>query len=331
MRRACLTGLAPAVLIGLAVAPAADAASCGKPVFRDPNTVVTCKAVGVEQSFTVPPGVRRVRVIATGAGGGNGSDVVTCSGFIPTPPCTSVYPGGHGGVATIASADLRVSPGRKLYVDVGGIGGTQQGPPAGAGGFNGGASGGALTRGNGFSNYLSGGGGGGGGASDVRTCSSSRRSCNTLASRLIVAAGGGGGGGAVSFTQFPGDGGFGGGVLGVSADGANADGGAGAIGGGGATHTAGGAAGSTGAAPGVRGTGGSGAGVGDVSREGGGGGGGGGVFGGGGGSAGIASDNFYAGGAGGGGGSSFGPRGTRFSQAATLEPGLVRFVYLRAR
>src|SRR5204863_27549 len=101
----------------------------------------------------------------------------------------------HGGVATIASADVTVKAGRRLFVLVGGLGTTQQAGTPGAGGFDGGASGGALRFGNGFGNYVSGGGGGGGGASDVRTCSVSSRSCDTLASRLIVAAGGGGGGG----------------------------------------------------------------------------------------------------------------------------------------
>ncbi|MEA2139841.1 MAG: hypothetical protein QOG56_2991 [Solirubrobacteraceae bacterium] len=322
------TALAPALLSGALLAPEAQAA-CSEPVFRNPNTVVDCRATGAEQTFRVPAGVRTVRVIAIGGGGGDGSFSAICTGFVPTPPCTDVGPGGHGGLGAIASADLRVRPGRMLYVLAGGRGVTQQGPAAGTGGFNGGASGGVLHLGRGFSNYLSGGGGGGGGASDVRTCSSSDRSCRTLASRLLVAGGGGGGGGDVSFgSGFAGEGGAGGAIAGEVADGSAPDGGAGGKGGSGATATAGGSAGSADAASGSAGAGGHGADFGEVSERGAGGGGGGGVFGGGGGSSGA---NASTPGAGGGGGSSFGPRGTRFANAARLEPGSVRFVYLTRR
>lgn len=260
LRRAVLAACLASALGGAgARAPVAQAA-CSKPVFHDPNTVVDCPAAGAEQSFVVPRGVRKVRVIAIGGGGGAGSDSVVCTGgFLPAPPCSSVGPGGRGGVGTIASADLRVQPGRTLYVLAGGRGATQQGPAGGAGGFNGGASGGLLRQGRGFSNYLSGGGGGGGGASDVRTCAILDRSCDSLASRLLVAAGGGGGGGDVSFgTGGDGEGGVGGGVRGESADGSAPDGGAGGPGGLGATRTAGGGAGIA-AAPGSAGAGGRGA------------------------------------------------------------------------
>lgn len=316
--------LAPTLLAAALLSPQAEAA-CSKPRFKDPNTVVDCRATGAEQTFRVPAGVRTVHVIAIGGGGGDGSFSATCTGFVPTPPCTNVGPGGRGGLGAIASANLRVRPGRTLYVLAGGRGVTQQGPAAGTGGFNGGASGGVLRLGRGFSNYLSGGGGGGGGASDVRTCSTSARTCNTLASRLVVAAGGGGGGGAVSFGHgFAGEGG--GGV--ADPDGSAPDGGAGGQGGSGATATAGGSAGSAAAASGTAGAGGHGADFGDVSEQGAGGGGGGGLFGGGGASAG---GDAMTPGAGGGGGSSLGPRGTRFANAARLEAGSVRFVYLTRR
>ena len=326
-RRVFAAALGPALLCAALAAPQAEAA-CSKPVFKDPNTVVDCKATGTEQRFRVPAGVRTVRVIAIGAGGGDGSFSATCTGFVPTPPCTNVGPGGRGGVGAIVSAGVRVTPGRTLYVLVGGRGVTQQGPAAGTGGFNGGASGGVLRLGNGFGNYLSGGGGGGGGASDVRTCSISVRSCNTLASRLIVAAGGGGGGGDTSFGKgFAGEGGAGGGPVGADADGSAPDGGAGGQGGHGASAKAGGGGGAA-ARAGSAGLGGNGADFGDVSSQGAGGGGGGGLFGGGGGSAGA---DLSTPGAGGGGGSSFGPRGTRYAAAARLEPGSVRFVYLTRR
>jgi hypothetical protein len=313
-----------------AALPASQAeAACSKPVFKDPNTFVDCRAIGAEQTFRVPAGVRKLHIIATGGGGGDGSFSAVCTGFVPTPPCTDVGPGGRGGVGAIASGDLLVRPGRTLYVLAGGRGVTQQGPAAGTGGFNGGASGGILRLGNGFSNYLSGGGGGGGGASDVRTCSISDRSCKTLASRLIVAAGGGGGGGDVSFgSVFAGAGGSGGGVLGDTPDGSAPDGGAGGQGGSGASARAGGSAGSAAGAAGSAGVGGHGADFGQVSEQGAGGGGGGGLFGGGGGSAGA---DRSTPGAGGGGGSSVGPRGTRFAHAARLEPGSVRIVYLSRR
>jgi hypothetical protein len=318
--------LAPALLCAALAAPQAEAV-CSKPVFKDPNTFVDCKATGAEQRFRVPAGVRTVHVIAIGGGGGDGSFSVTCSGFFPTPPCTNVGAGGRGGVGAIASGDLRVTPGRTLYVLVGGRGVTQQGPAAGTGGFNGGASGGVLRLGNGFSNYLSGGGGGGGGASDVRTCNVSSRSCDPLKSRLIVAAGGGGGGGDTSGIGFGGEGGSGGRPVGSDADGSAPDGGAGGQGGHGATAKAGGG-GAAAAGAGSAGIGGNGADFGDIYLQGAGGGGGGGLFGGGGGSVGAGQSTP---GAGGGGGSSSGPRATRYAAAARLAPGSVRFVYLTRR
>lgn len=128
---------------------------------------VTCSYAytGGEQQFTVPVGVRSLHVVAVGA-----------RGFSPNA---------YGGEVT---ADLAVTPGQSLFVEVGGPGGapTFGGGPGGAGGFNGGGEGGGAK-------IL--GGGGGGGASDVRTCSSADSSCDSLGSRLIVAAGGGGNGG----------------------------------------------------------------------------------------------------------------------------------------
>jgi hypothetical protein len=76
--------------------------------------------------------------------------------------------GGPAGRGAQVSADLAVTPGQTLYVNVGG-----------SDGFNGGGS-------------SSGSGGGGGGASDVRTVS--RDQDGSLDSRLIVAGGGGGSG-----------------------------------------------------------------------------------------------------------------------------------------
>jgi Glycine rich protein len=114
---------------------------------------------GGQQTFTVPAGVTSLHVAAVGGSGGAAG--------------TGMAPGGFGGTA---SADLSVSAGQVLYVEVGGNGGPGSGSRAG--GFNGGGGGGS-------------GAGGGGGATDVRTLPAGDSS--SLTSRLIVAGGGGGG------------------------------------------------------------------------------------------------------------------------------------------
>lgn len=119
---------------------------------------------GDEQSYVVPVGVTELQVFAVGAKGGSESG------------------GGSGGLGATATADLPVSPGETLYVEVGGNG-------ASSGGFNGGG-----TTAGGLA-----GADGGGGASDVRLCSrTGAAACSsgsdTLSSRLLVAGGGGGGG-----------------------------------------------------------------------------------------------------------------------------------------
>jgi hypothetical protein len=263
-------------------------AACASPVPDGRNSVVDCRPVGHEQTFVVPAGVRRMRVVVAGASGGAGS-----SADLGQP--------GGGGVGGVAVADLVVTPGRRLYVLVGGIGRTFG--SGGDGGFNGGGRGGVGRSG----------GGGGGGASDLRTCSIADRTCATLASRLIVAAGGGGGGGGGSLLSAISAGAGGS----ASADGT---GGAGAGPGGGAGATsANGGAGGTGAGAGGLGAGGDGAGGAEA------GGGGGGGDHGGGGAAGTATGS----GSGGGAGSSFGPRGTKFGRS-TAAQGLVRITYVTA-
>ncbi len=117
---------------------------------------VTFNFTGGEQSFVVPEGVLRVRVVAIGGHGGESAVA--------------------GGAAAQVDGFLSVTPGQTLYVVVGGVGGE-----GGAGGFNGGAEGGSN------------GGAGGGGASDVRSAPIAAGSAPER--RLIVAAGGGGGGG----------------------------------------------------------------------------------------------------------------------------------------
>jgi hypothetical protein len=130
---------------------------------------------GAEQTFIVPAGIRRLSVIARG-GEGAGTAYYGSSDF----------PGFPGRVYAV----IRVHPGEKLYVFVGGAG------TSGQGGFNGGGSSGR----------------GGGGATDVR------KGGDKLKDRIIVAAGGGGQG----FASLGGYdwGGDGGGLVGEAGGGA---------------------------------------------------------------------------------------------------------------
>ena len=150
--------------------PAAQAA-CSTPLQLGGGVAVTCSYTGAEQTYAVPDGVDRLRIVATG-GNGHG-------------------PRGLGrGAAAIATVavgpDGPVHAGSMLYVEVGGNGGPVAVAGAGEGGFNGGGNGGAGS-------FV--GGGGGGGASDVRTCSIDVCALTGDPAgdpRLIVAGGGGG-------------------------------------------------------------------------------------------------------------------------------------------
>ena len=243
---------------------------------------------GFEQPYMVPAGVHSVHVIAVGAKGGRGSD-------------TDTDIGGSPGFGARIEADLPVTPGQVLFIEVGGTGADGGGVGGGgAGGFNGGGSSNDGVFGHP--------GGGGGGATDIRTCSRLAAGCalapDTLTSRLVV-AGGGGGGGDIGHELQPsgGDGGDAGkdGQTGQSmgCSGTTPGGGGGA-----GTQSAGGAggfAGNFGAPPGNPGVSGQGGGAGTSSTNSEpGGGGGGGYFGGG---AGGGANGCAAGG--GGGGSSF--------------------------
>jgi hypothetical protein len=206
---------------------------------------------GTEQTFIVPLGVQSVEVVAIGGNGGSADAIA-------------------GGVPAKVSADLSVSPGQLLYVEVAGNG--ESASNSWAGGFNGGGAAGGSDA------------SGGGGASDLRTVP--RTSGLSPDSRLIVAGGGGG--------AAEGSGGA------AGSDGANGN--APGEGGGAGTLTAGGAHGTGGCgdgSDGLLGMGGDG-GMSTVTLGRGAGGGGGGYYGGAGGNAGCMS-----GGGGGGGGSSF--------------------------
>jgi Glycine rich protein len=123
---------------------------------------------GTEGTFTVPSGVTKLHVVAVGGKGGSGY----------------AYSGSQAGVGAygaVASADLPVSGGQVLYVEIGGNGPDAYGYPDASNG------GGHSTQ-----------SGGGGGASDVRTTPYS--GANSDATRLLVAGGGGGGGSALATT-----------------------------------------------------------------------------------------------------------------------------------
>lgn len=253
-------GLSTALLVGgLAVsAPPASAEIV-------PHTV-SFTTVG-EHTFKVPASVTTVHVVAVA---GNGAGASTTQGL-----------------GKAATADLAVTPGTTLYLEVGGNGSFS------AGGANGGGDGG-------FSGDLTdvtSSGGGGGGATDVRLAPVSDPS--SLGSRVLIAGGGGG-----APANGAGVGGNGGGTTGT--DGTT---GGVTIPGYGATQSQGGSGGIgcgwTGSSNGSLGIGGTGGGA--YTSDNAGGGGGGGLYGGGGGSC----------DAGGGGGSGyFGPATSNTSVAA---------------
>jgi len=123
----------------------------------------TFSYTGIVQTWVVPPGVKKVKVEAWGAQGGDSNK-------------------GAGGKGGMASGDVVVTAGSTVHIYVGGEGKDDQSCNA-AGGFNGGGPTGSTCCSNSGSKA-----GTGGGASDVRVGGSA------LTNRVIVAAGGGGGG-----------------------------------------------------------------------------------------------------------------------------------------
>jgi hypothetical protein len=266
---------------GAGVANAANRCGSGG-VFSHSGRTATCTYTiqGTEGTFSVPAGVRTLRVTAIGAPGGSagGDDV-----------------GGVGAKVANAALPLRSAP-SELYVDVGQAGGdTFVGTD-----FCESGSGGAFDGGGGGSC-----GAGGGGSSAILIVPRARANLTgnpRTDSRLLVAAGGGGGGGN-------GVGGSAGdqGVTGAGAGGCDS---AGGIGGVGPTDGSnGGGTSSCGGTDGTASVGGAGAGGPELPPDGGGGGG---WFGGGGGG----TENLFGGG--GGGGSSYGGGGR--SAGITIEP-----------
>jgi Bacterial Ig domain/Domain of unknown function DUF11/Putative Ig domain len=215
--RLLAAGAALTAAAGLAVAggvPAAWAANGGT-VCADGLCSLTDATPGVGQSFTVPPAVTSLSVIlVAGVGGVNFSSNVA---------------GGDGAKVT---ANLAVSPGATLGVDVAGAGqgGNGQGG-SNAGGINGGGAGVLSGGGGGATDLTSGGtellvagGGGGGGAdsSDFDSCvfgtsalGGAGGNADTVGSQAPAASGSGlilngGGGGQPGTTGGPGAGGAGG-------------------------------------------------------------------------------------------------------------------------
>jgi hypothetical protein len=161
--------VAATVVVAAVMGVATDLAGAASP----PGGSTTVDYSGTQQTFTVPVGVATLHVVAVG---GSGGPSVGC--FFP--PC--------GGAAAQATADVAVTPGQVLYVEVG------QNASTSAGGWNGGGAGGqGVFTGNPRDNS----GGGGGGASDVRSVAAATSDpsadLNSMNSRLVVAAGGGGG------------------------------------------------------------------------------------------------------------------------------------------
>ncbi len=135
IRSTRLGACAAAVWLGFSIAMLIGAQAAGA-------STVVFGSTGAEQTFTVPGGVTSVHVAAVGGQGGAGSDAQA----------------GAGGLGATATADLTVTSGQVLYIEVAG-----NGTSAGAGGFNGGGAGGvsACT--------------GGGGAAARQMCARCRR------------------------------------------------------------------------------------------------------------------------------------------------------------
>ena len=130
------------------------------------NATVTFAATGAPQSYTVPAGVTRLTVTATGAQGGS-SSIASGSGSVTVP----------GGQGARVQTTLPVVPGEILAVYVGKVGASLIYRGGAPGGYNGGGS---VSPGNT--------GSGGGGATDLRRGST----------KLLVAAGGGGAAGFIN-------------------------------------------------------------------------------------------------------------------------------------
>jgi hypothetical protein len=278
-----LASAGSAAVLASAAAPSLASGTCGTAgVVSTASGTITCTYSGARaDTFTVPPGVSSLDVVAIGAAGGTGYKSPNSPGQGASVEDTAVPVSGNQSVSVIVGAvggagNLTNNRCESGLCNAGGIGGDP-----GAGG-----SGGDYPGGNALSE---GGGGGGGGYSGLLGPSSTP---------VVIAGGGGGAAGSFFGTAGgAGDTGLGGG--------AGNDFNVFCTGGGGGTSAAGGAGGEFGAFDGAKLIGGQGGPSEATDRVAGwsGGGGGGGYFGGGGGG------NRAGDGCGGGGGSSFGTTG----------------------
>jgi hypothetical protein len=248
-----------------------------------------------EQCFTVPAGVHEIEAGLVGGSGG--------TGYNPDAPS----PLGGQGASVIANVD--VTPGQRIYVEVGGSGYPGGSPDAvlnaGYGGGNGGGEGGTSQLATGQPRA-----GGGGGATDLRSvpnagCGTTPAVIASLASRILVAGAGGGGGETNDNSKSGGGRGGQANVIPQAGTDGTSETSLDGRGGGAGTATGGGTGGAAGTVGGT--TGGSGVpGCGGIGGDGtGGGGGGGGYFGGGGGGGGAEGSGGSGAGGGGGGGSNY--------------------------
>jgi hypothetical protein len=158
LRFAAVAAGATIVCASILAGTAANAAAL------DPRTFTF---TGSEQTYHVPAGISAVRIKAIGAPGGDKTF------------------DGAGGYGARLVADLAVTPGQTLYVEVGGDGDDSSAP-----GWNGGGA--STDTADNLAGY-------GGGASDVRLKPGT--SATALRSRVVV-AGGGGGAGSVPSSEF---------------------------------------------------------------------------------------------------------------------------------
>ena len=114
-----------ALLLVYGASPTHAAGSCST---TSGTTTCTFGPTGAEDTFVVPAGVSTIHVVATGGASAVGANNTAA---IPSPPPTTTVTAGAGAQA---SADLAVSPGQTLYVNVGGT------ATGGNGGFNGGGN-----------------------------------------------------------------------------------------------------------------------------------------------------------------------------------------------
>ncbi len=191
--RIAVTVLAAALPVAgllVAVSGAAPALAAGPtPVCAAGTCTVSYATAGTGQSFTVPTGVTKLAVTMYGAAGGSATVYSD----------TSIDAGdtAAGGAGAEVTAQLAVTAGEVLGVDVGGIGGTATDGETGtvAGGINGGGPSAATDSAEGDlanAGQGGGGGGGGGGATDLATAPSS--------GTILLDAGGGGGAGLPAFS-----------------------------------------------------------------------------------------------------------------------------------